>query len=288
MVPPPLGITAKAQIRIDADIEVARRRLRGLRHETRDQIIAALSFGFWASLLHSDHEQLWRDSLRLAFPHSSGRRKDVAAVVEPLRVFRNRLAHHDSLLSANVLHQRDQLLKVAGWIDSSAAAWLTQNERITKTYSSRPFPTPDTVVVAARHAWDLYRKCHAYVCQPGRAFQVTEYLAFYADREIKPEVPKILGRVDSLPWTATEAQRLVGSTSADDQRLGQIMATALADGWTMGRYQVFLLTAPGEAGHLSLSAPVSHPGRGAGSAFTQRQRYVSHRQLLTARSTEDL
>lgn len=149
-----------------ACFETVRRRVRDLRRETRDQIIAGLSFGFWANLLHSDHEQMWRECLNQAFPGSSGHREDVAAVVEPLRVFRNRLAHHDSLLSINVIFQHDQLLRLAGWVDPAAAAL----------------------------AWGLYQTTHVYVCQAGRAVRVCDYLAFYADREIKPEVPKVLGR----------------------------------------------------------------------------------------------
>ena len=283
----PIAATQKAQSRIDDDIETVRRRVRDLRRETRDQIIAGLSFGFWANLLHSDHEQLWRDCLSQAFPGSSGRRKDVAAVVEPLRVFRNRLAHHDSLLSINVIFQRDQLLRLAGWIDPTAAAWVSANERITEVYGACPMPRPDTVVVAAGVAWDLYQATHAYVCQAGRAVRATDDLAFYTDREIKPEVPKILGRQDNLPWGSSQAQQLAASVNPDDQRLAQVMTASIDAGWTEGRYQVFMLTAPGEKGHITLPKPIPHRRRGTGSAFVQGQRYASHQQLLIASSTDD-
>lgn len=51
----------------------------------------------------------------------------------------------------------------------------------------------DTVVVAARKAYDLYLRYHAYICQPNRAIRPVPRMAFYTAREIKPEIPEILG-----------------------------------------------------------------------------------------------
>ncbi len=95
-----LPIVGKHQATFSESIEKVRRRLRdqNRERETRDQIIAGVDFGFWTALLHSENEELWRHALYKAFPYSSGKRKDVVAVLEALRIFRNRLAHHDSLL----------------------------------------------------------------------------------------------------------------------------------------------------------------------------------------------
>lgn len=175
-----------------------------------------------------------------------------------------------------------------GGVDPAASAWVSANERITEVYGACPTPQPDTVVVAAALAWDLYQTTHAYVCQAGRAVRVCDYLAFYADREIKPEVPKVLGRQDNLPWGRAQAQQLATSADPDDQRLADVMTASINAGWTQGRYQVFMLTAPGEKGHLTLPKPIPHRRRGTGSAFVRGQRYASHQQLLIADSTDDL
>ena len=52
---------------------------------------------------------------------------------------------------------------------------------------------PEVLVVAAgRLAWSMYEGLEVYRCQPDRSFHKTaEYLAFYADREIKPRIAKI-------------------------------------------------------------------------------------------------
>src|SRR5882757_4230400 len=44
-------------------IATARERLRPQGKESRHQIIAALSFGFWSGLLGSKYEDLWREAL---------------------------------------------------------------------------------------------------------------------------------------------------------------------------------------------------------------------------------
>jgi hypothetical protein len=99
-----LPVVSKNQSSFDESIKKVRQRLRDQHQsrETRDQIVAGTDFGFWTALLHSENEELWRSALHKAFPGSSGKRKDVVAVLEALRVFRNRLAHHDSLLAVDV------------------------------------------------------------------------------------------------------------------------------------------------------------------------------------------
>ena len=126
----PDGATQK---RIDQDVHVVRDRLRQIsaRREVRGQIIAGLSFGFWVHLVGPKHEDLWRLATRHAFPYSSGKRKDVASALNALNVFRNRLAHHDSLLSTDVVFRLSQILDVLRWIDADAATWLASNERVT-------------------------------------------------------------------------------------------------------------------------------------------------------------
>lgn len=65
-------------------------------------------------------------------------------------------------------------------------------------YALRPVTVDDTVVVPAKHAWSFYETCRAYVCQSGRAFRPIDRMAFYADREVKAEIPAVLHRRDNF------------------------------------------------------------------------------------------
>lgn len=109
---------------------------------TRGRVVAALPFAFWASLFSRHHEELWRHRLRLTFPAGDSlTRKDLSARMKMLQRFRNRVAHHDSLLSQDVSSRLDDMLTIAGWIDPVARAWLHErNEAFDVARSSPPMP----------------------------------------------------------------------------------------------------------------------------------------------------
>jgi hypothetical protein len=254
----PIANDAKTQERIDRDVQTVRERLRKEHRnkETRGQVIAGLTFGFWAHLLGPKHDQLWKDRLHKAFPNSSGRRSDVSAAVFALQQFRNRVAHHDSLLATDVPFRLTQMQDVLRWIDPDAASWLAAVERVNSVQADRPVARRDTVVVGATDAWPLYQQVHAYVCQPGRSFQPVDYMAFYAGQEIHPEIPGIEARIDNVEWTAAEVNRLRATGDTRDLRVADVIDASAQAGWTAGRYQVFLLTEPGMPNHLTLKQPV--------------------------------
>ena len=92
----------KVQTSIDLDIAKARARLQLSHQDTRHQIVASTYFGFWTGLLSGAHNELWRKCIHKAFPGSSGVRADLASACNSLQIFRNRLAHPNSLLAADV------------------------------------------------------------------------------------------------------------------------------------------------------------------------------------------
>lgn len=278
----------EAQTKISSAIDSTRERLRAQKQEIRPQIIANLSFGFWTNLLGTPHEELWRHALYSAFPLSSGKRKDVAAALNNLRLFRNRLAHPDSLLAVDVPFQLRKMLLVAGWIDADASDWLQSIERVTETYGRRPVKKFDTVVIPGSQAWDLYQKERVYICQPGRSFRQVDRIGFYADKSVKADIPFIANRTDNVEWSVAEQQRLLSSPKSNEKRMGKIMEVARALGWNSGRYQVFLLSQPGDPRHRALNQALPHQTAGRGTAFVQKQRYVSLHDLETAKTTADL
>ncbi|ONI70473.1 hypothetical protein ALI144C_48390 [Actinosynnema sp. ALI-1.44] len=268
-------------------VAVVRERLRPLGQESRHQIVAGLSFGFWAGLIGPKYEDLWRECIHRAFPNSSGKRKQIAIAVERVRRFRNRLAHHDSTINVDIPFEYRQAIELASCIDADAAKWLERCGNVMAVYAQRPIKACDTVVVPAKQAWQVYQDCCAYLCQPGRAFRPVERIAFYLDREIKPEVPAVAHRRDNVEWSRDAASRLRDSTDRNDRKIAKVIDSTI-DSWTGGRYQVFLLTAPGHPDHRRLKVPLPHNGTGRGSAFVQKQRYVSLHSLETASTTADV
>ncbi|WP_223885328.1 hypothetical protein [Nocardia colli] len=120
----------------------------------------------------------------------------------------------------------------------------------------------------------------------------SKYIAFYADKEIKPAVARILHHRDNVEWSSAEATRLSGLTGdshRNDRKIGAAINASLASPtWSDGRYQVFILSSTGHPGHIELKAAIPHLPCGRGRAFVQRHRYVSHHALQSAKDTSSL
>lgn len=141
----------------------------------------------------------------------------------------------------------------------------------------------DTVVVAARSAWNEYEEFHAYICQPNRAFQHVSRVGFYSRGVVYPLIPKILESHDDV-----EMKR-----DGYSGRLGELVNTLLDDNRREegARFKILLLSAPESDDTIILSEPIPNDKRsksGKATAFTMGQRYVSSEKLLNARTTSDL
>lgn len=292
------GVRLESSVR-DA-IETVRDRLVGLdRADSRDNLIANLSFGTWAQLLANKHDELWNRGLRKAFPRAVDR-KQVFQLAESIRKTRNKVAHHNYLQTMDVPHAMDQVFELAELISPEYAEWMRERSSWQETFSACPRVEVDTVVVAANVAWDIYSSYGIYVCRVGRFFRDVERMAFYESQTIRRQFPKILRVFPEVEWSTKEAARLQMSGDRLEQKLGRALAgalspegQALANGWGSDAYKVFLLTPSrpahaGSDGHRVRSSDIPHQVSGRGSAFTQGQRYVSLHRLLSAASTADV
>lgn len=283
-----LGQSELAQ-RSATQIEVVRRRLADEnKKETRDQIIAGLSFGFWRQIVGKPYTQLWIEATRHAFPNSKGDIRDIRTAFAWIHPFRNRVAHHEPIFNKDVSQQLDIMLDLMSWLDPPADAWLERVQRVRQILNERPVPRLDTVVVAGKDAWPFYQSHSAYVCQAGRSFQPVDHIAFYSDKAVQPDVPRIRRRVDNVPWTDQAAAHLEKSSDPDDLRLASVIRASRAAGWTEGRYQLFELSHHGDPDHTRLRQPIPHTETGRGKAFTQNQRYTLLDRMKTAKTTANL
>jgi hypothetical protein len=105
---------------------------------TRARVVAGVPFGFWAGLFGRPYDELWREHLHKAFPDGSGRRKDLPPRMLRIRRFRNRLAHHDSILGQDVNSTYEDMLTIAGWIDAAARHWLEEHSSVPTVITRRP------------------------------------------------------------------------------------------------------------------------------------------------------
>lgn len=113
-----------------ADYELARQRASG-KHESVDfgRIVAELNLGFWRYLLAADYEHsLWTHYFRHAFPGlKTPRRHEVYESVELMNRLRNRIAHHERVLNAQIQREIEATQSLIGWVSPEALAWAKVN-----------------------------------------------------------------------------------------------------------------------------------------------------------------
>lgn len=106
-----------------------------------DDVVAALSFGFWSAVLASpknalEQNRYWQQCLHRAFPGWSHKPNDAAARkaftrrIELLRKFRNRVAHHEPIHTRDLAADHERILTLAGFIHPDLAAFLHAHSRV--------------------------------------------------------------------------------------------------------------------------------------------------------------
>lgn len=96
-------------------------------------VVAELTMGFWTGLLgrgHAYEHRFWIPALRHAFPAYSGNRTDLHRTVESLRLFRNRIAHHEPIFARHLAADHDSILRLAAYIHPDARMWLSSHSRV--------------------------------------------------------------------------------------------------------------------------------------------------------------
>ncbi|MDE0335224.1 MAG: hypothetical protein OXI64_09720 [Defluviicoccus sp.] len=124
-------------------IEGARTELARDRHiDNPARIVAALSFGFWVSMLgpggrvsagrKANYEMtLWRPALRAAFAHRATlTRKDAHRPLNALPTLRNRIAHHEPVFMRDLARDHERIIEVTGWVSPDTRTWIEHHSRV--------------------------------------------------------------------------------------------------------------------------------------------------------------
>jgi len=141
----------------------------------------------------------------------------------------------------------------------------------------------DTVVVAARDAYDDYLKFSAYVCQPNRHFRHTSYIAFYRYGKVEPFIPKIIDRRDEVTISLDTKGQMGDAIRSYIQR---------HPGTEGEKRKIMLLSKPKDPNTIDIGEPIVNDLRSGESgrtvAYTQGQRYTHSSLLRLAKNTSEL
>lgn len=109
---------------------------RNQRPVVSDDVVAAATFGLWVALLGSARSyqyetQLWQPELVHAFPRYAGTRADLHRQLESVRLFRNRLAHHEPVFRRHLAADDRTVADLAGFIDADLQTYIETHSRVT-------------------------------------------------------------------------------------------------------------------------------------------------------------
>ncbi|MES0073345.1 hypothetical protein [Mesorhizobium sp. M0058] len=110
------------------ELSLARRRLkqRGIKPNC-DEMVAGLSFGFWAAMMAPRYKPaVWSSHLIQAFPHMPANldHKGIYDRVNRILDLRNRIFHQEPLLGYNLSGLYSELMQMMKWICPETQGWV--------------------------------------------------------------------------------------------------------------------------------------------------------------------
>lgn len=99
--------------------------------------VAEIMFGFWTYLFSDLHEKtIWVRYLHKAFPPGTDR-NHLNATLASLRNFRNRVAHHEHILTGSEAERR-RIVSVVRLLSPDALAHLVSSSEVSRILAQRP------------------------------------------------------------------------------------------------------------------------------------------------------
>jgi hypothetical protein len=129
------------RLRDEVDKVVGHERARHGVSLTMDHVISNLTFGFWVHLLTKGFDFiLWKRGMSPYFRHAPAgmARLDLHQRVDRVRMFRNRIAHHEAVFDKRPMAEHNNIFLVVGWICVETQWLLAQLAGVARTINSRP------------------------------------------------------------------------------------------------------------------------------------------------------
>ena len=121
--------------------KVVRRLRRQKAKPSTDDVVAGLSFGFWVSVLAPRYKpHIWSKHLTRAFRHlpNGTLQNQIYNLANRVLELRNRMAHHEPLLSRNLSQDYANLLQLLNWICPDTKDWVKHHCSVPSTLRKKP------------------------------------------------------------------------------------------------------------------------------------------------------
>lgn len=115
------------------------------RYPTTGKVVAELKFVFWEKMLTKRFDNnIWSQQFFTSFPGAPQQdgfetaRDNCRSEIESLRLFRNRIAHHEPIFARTLHEDLDRIARLVKWRNPVAANWLANIEPVSVLISNRP------------------------------------------------------------------------------------------------------------------------------------------------------
>lgn len=108
---------------------------------TCHHIVSALTFGFWEHLTTKRFERfLYPQGFREIFPNAKVGSKlhDVNKLIQSVRRWRNRVAHHRAIFDKGPIKKHDDALTLIRWRCHATQKWVSDASRVSQAIAARP------------------------------------------------------------------------------------------------------------------------------------------------------
>lgn len=105
-----------------------------------DELMASLTFGFWAAITHPKVNRLWPAQRFSAFPSLPAAMNimHVSQNADSVQDLRNRIFHHEPLIGRNLLDDYSNIDTLLGWICPQTNVWMRKNTCVPAVIRQRP------------------------------------------------------------------------------------------------------------------------------------------------------
>jgi hypothetical protein len=108
---------------------------------TCHHICSALTFGFWEHVATKRFERfLWAKGVKAVFPNAPKdmTRHDVQVLIESVRKWRNRIAHHRAIFDKKPMRKHSDTLSLISLTCGQTSAWVASVSRVPVAINLRP------------------------------------------------------------------------------------------------------------------------------------------------------
>ncbi|HZZ65219.1 MAG TPA: hypothetical protein VFE17_06970 [Candidatus Baltobacteraceae bacterium] len=109
------------------------------------KVVAELKFVFWVSMFTRRHDAtLWNGKLHIEFPNlprtllALDARTLLYNQLNEVRIFRNRIAHHEPIFARDLDADYRRIRKLVAWRSHTAADWLDGLQEVGTLLAARP------------------------------------------------------------------------------------------------------------------------------------------------------